>query len=447
MKQILLQMYFGFFGCLARIYLKRHKPFIIAVTGSIGKTSARMIISEILSINLKDKKILTSSKNFNGELGMSLSVLAISDYTPTLSWVFKTFVKAMHTSIFWKKMYDIVFLEYGIDHVGEMDFLLSVAKPDIALVTKIDSVHSSQFESKDTTASEKYKLLMSTKETAFLNVDDEYAQIYSNKIKVKKYYYSTNLEHQETADIVGKNYNLWMEKEVVSHFDFSFWEKKLHVTSNLVGEENIGYINVWLVILDTLFAKYYGTSFFVKWVEKITLHFTLQYSRFSLFEGIGNSLLVDSSYNAAPESMKKVIENFVRLQKNVFPEYKIILCLGEMRELGEYAKTEHEKLANMVQNITPEIYVVGASMKEYFLPVCENAKHFENSRVLGKMLKEKLQNTSEKYLMLFKWSQNTIFMEESLKEVLAFPSDQKRICRQEEFWMKKKNNFFDKSGF
>ena len=106
--------------------------------------------------------------------------------------------------------------------------------------------------------------------------------------------------------------------------------------------------------------------------------------------------------------------------RNVFPEYKIILCLGEMRELGEYAKTEHEKLANMVQNITPEIYIVGASMKEYFLPVCENAKHFENSRILGKILKEKLQNTQNELSELkkeYKIPENNLYVAEPSEEL------------------------------
>lgn len=195
---------------------------------------------------------------------MSLSILGITDYTPTLVGVMQTILKALKIAFFSPKMYDIVFLEYGIDHVGEMDFLLSVVKPDIALVTKIDSVHSSQFQSKDMTASEKYKLLIHTKEIAFLNVDDNYAKTYAQNIQSKKYWYSTNAQTQEGTDIQGENYSLGMEKEIVSHYDFSFGKNHLRVASNLVGEENIGYINVGLVTLDTLFQKYYGTSFFVK---------------------------------------------------------------------------------------------------------------------------------------------------------------------------------------
>lgn len=82
MKQTLLNLYFQFFWILIKIYLYRHKPLVIWVTWSIWKTSCRMVISEVLKLNLKDKVVYTSDKNFNWELGLSFSILWISNYTP-----------------------------------------------------------------------------------------------------------------------------------------------------------------------------------------------------------------------------------------------------------------------------------------------------------------------------------------------------------------------------
>jgi len=142
--------------------------------------------------------------------------------------------------------------------------------------------------------------------------------------------------------------------------------------------------------------------------------------------------------------MKKVIDNFLLASKNIFPEYEVILCLGEMRELGDYTKDEHEKLADYTRNITDNILVVGDSMQKYFLAKNEHAKYFKNSRLLGISLKDFLEKSEKKYLILFKGSQNTIFMEEALKPILKNKSDETKICRQENFWIEKKNNFFDK---
>lgn len=448
MKQILLNFYFRFFGILAKIYIFRQKPFIIWITWSIGKTSARMIISQILEKNLKNKKVYTSTKNFNWELWLSLSILWISDYEPNFFLVIKTIFKSLKISLFWKKLYDIIFLEYWIDHKWEMDFLLSIAKPDIAIITKIDKVHSSQFNTKEIIASEKYKLLKNSKNIAFLNIEDEFAKIYEKEILSQKYFYSTtSTENSKEIDLVWKNYILKFDKNnILSNFNFYFKnKKKINITSNLIWEENIWYINIWIFILDYLSQKFYKKSFFVLPDLKLNLKFELQYSRFSVFKWIWNSILVDSSYNAAPESMKKVLKNFISLQKNIFSDYEMILCLWEMRELWEYSKVEHEKLAEFVKNITNEIYVVWESMKKYFLPKFKNARYFKNSKLLWEFLNKKLQKTDKKYLILFKWSQNTIFLEEALKQVLENKKDIKKICRQENFWLEKKEKFFVKS--
>ncbi|MGE4444385.1 MAG: Mur ligase family protein [Candidatus Altimarinota bacterium] len=447
MKQKLLQLYFQIFGFLAKKYIKKHNPFVIGVTGSIGKTSSRMIISELLQQTLPEKIISTSSKNFNGELGLSLSVLGISDYEPSFLSVVKTFLKAFYTSFFGEKKYDIIFLEYGIDHIGEMDFLLSIVKPDIGIVTKIDKVHSSQFESKEVIASEKYKLLQSTKELSFLNADDEFAKKYESTLISNKIFYTTSGEPQtQQVDLKGLDYTLeTKDGGIVSSFYFeSDVKNKTKIVSNLIGQENIGYITIGLYIAEILNQKYYNQSFFSQIGEIFYIGFTLQYSRFSIFSGIENSVLIDSSYNAAPESMKKVMENFFLLSQKIYSNYEIILCLGEMRELGEYSKDEHEKLANFVKDKSKNIFVVGESMKKYFLPIVPNAIHFKNSKILGEFLQEKLHKDKKKYIILFKGSQNTIFMEEAVKHILLQEEDKKQICRQEDFWMEKKNKFFDK---
>lgn len=447
MKQKLLQVYFRFFGLLAKIYIFRHKPFIIWITGSIWKTSARMIISEILKNYLPDKKVSTSSKNFNGELWLSLSILWISDYEPKILSVLKTIFISIKIGLFWKKLYDVWVLEYGIDHLWEMDFLLSIVKPDIWMVTKIDKVHSSQFQSKEVIASEKYKLLQHTKEISFLNFSDDFSKKFENEIPSQKYFFSTDiLENNKKIDLVWQNYSLkYINTSIVSNYDFYFKnEKKINITSNLIGEENVWYINIWLCILDHLFHKFYHKTFFLLSEWKLDVKFELQYSRFSIFDGIHHSILIDSSYNAAPESMKKVIENFVKVSKHIFPDYKLILCLWEMRELWEYTKIEHEKLADFTKDITQNIFVVWESMEKYFLPKSKNAQHFKNSKIMWEYLKNFLETSDEKYLILFKWSQNTIFLEESVKQVLLHDEDKNKICRQEDFWKEKKQNFFDK---
>jgi UDP-N-acetylmuramyl pentapeptide synthase len=84
MKKKFLDFYCKLLAFFARKYLKKHKPFVIGINGSVGKTSARMIIYQTLYKFINTNKIYTSSKNFNGELGLSLSVFQIEEFNPTL---------------------------------------------------------------------------------------------------------------------------------------------------------------------------------------------------------------------------------------------------------------------------------------------------------------------------------------------------------------------------
>jgi len=439
MKKLILKIYFYIISIFAKIYLKRHSPVVIWITWSIWKTSARMIISEIISQNIKNQTIYTSNKNYNWELWLSLSILKISDYTPSLKWILKTLIKAIKISFFWKKEYDILFLEYWIDHIWEMDFLLSIVKPDISIITKIDKVHSSQFKSKEKIASEKYKLSKNTKKIAFLNYDCEFSKKYYPEIKSKKYLYTSNVDDTcEDIDINISDYKLIKkDKSYFSTFKLDIKNSKQYtIKTNILWAENLWYIWLWVFITN-----------YIKKIDiwnELEFNLSLQPSRFSIFEWIFESILVDSTYNASPLSMKKSIENVYNLRKNFFPDYKIIFCIWDMRELWDYEEKEHKNLKNILKNDFEALFLVWKAMNTHLKPLYNNSKvyWFTNSKKLWKELKSFLEkNIQNKYLILFKWSQNTIFLEEAIKEVLKDKSLENKLCRQDDFWIEKKQSY------
>jgi UDP-N-acetylmuramyl pentapeptide synthase len=147
--------------------------------------------------------------------------------------------------------------------------------------------------------------------------------------------------------------------------------------------------------------------------------------------------------------MNTVLENVVGLQEKLYQDYEIILVLWEMRELWEYSQKSHQKLIEKAINISKNIFLVWADMKKYAVPVLEwiwvPVNFYQNSYLLWKDLKKILEeNSQKKYLILFKWSQNTIFLEEAVKWCLAEREDEKLLCRQEDFWQEKKQLFFRK---
>ena len=450
MKELLLKIYFYYFAILAKIYLFRHKPFIIWVTWSIWKTSCRMIISQILKKNLTSKVVYTSDKNFNGELWMSFSVLWISDYTPNFLWVVNIMLESLYISLFKPKKYDVIVLEYWIDHIWEMDFLLFVAKPDFSIITKIDKVHSKQFVNTSVTASEKYKLLINSKNYSYLNACDSYFEKYQKKIFTNKIVYSTDIWNNDKLDIFWENQEMILQDNLAFlKFDLNHhWKKVFSVKTNMIWDENIWYIAIWYDILDKIYEMSYNNSFIEENLWKtFLLDLELQPSRFSIFKWINNSVLVDSTYNAAPWSMKVVISNTLKLHEKLYSDYELIFVLWEMRELWDYTESEHHELADFSVNYCKNFYLVWDSMDKYFTQSLKkyewiNYKHFKNSKLLWESLQEMVSKSDKKYLILFKWSQNTIFLEEAVKLLQYNPNDNLKVCRQLDYWLENKNKFF-----
>lgn len=445
MKQKLLYLYFLIFAKLAKLYLYRHKSEVIWVTWSIWKTSSRMIIYEILKRNLLDKDIYTSPKNFNWELWLSLSILWIEKYTPNAIWVINTFFVALWTAFFWSKKYDVILLEYGIDHIREMDFLLKICKPDIGILTKVDRVHLSQFWKISTIAREKYKLLINSKSLAFVNSSDSFYREYEKDINSKRVYYSTNAK--KSTNIWVKDYKLVeLLDQVMANFHLEINHNTIEIDVNLIWEENAAYIGIWYHILDYLYDKYYEESFSRDSKYQL-LNLTLQPSRFSKFNGAHDSIIIDSTYNWAPESMKRVIDNFFMLKEAYYSDYDTILCIWEMRELWDRTEAEHIELAKYIKDKSENIFLIWEQTKNYIRPNIKKSRSFKNSKILWWYLRDFLEiNKQNKYMILLKWSQNTIFLEEAIKPILKNQDDAKLLCRQEQFWIDKKEKFFSENS-
>ena len=151
-----------------------------------------MIIYQTLKKALPELNIYTSPKNFNGELGMSLSIFQVEEWVPSVWNMIKAGSQIFCKALFGEKDYDMIVLEYGIDRPKEMEFLLSINKPNIGVFTAIDAVHSEQFGSPADIAEEEVKMVKNTREAVFLNRDDAYAKQVCDRIGVDVLTYTTS---------------------------------------------------------------------------------------------------------------------------------------------------------------------------------------------------------------------------------------------------------------
>ncbi|MCH2189146.1 hypothetical protein MK079_04955 [Candidatus Gracilibacteria bacterium] len=412
---------------LAKKWVTKHQPIVIGGTGSVGKTSSRMVMYRVLQEVLPEKQIYTSPKNFNSEIGIVLSLFQIESYSPTFVATLLVLKQMLSRLIFSSKPYDIILLEYGIDHPGDMQFLTDIVQPDYSLFTKLDAVHGEYFDNIHAIGDEKFILMQRTKIMTYLNASDEYCKnigapaLEQKDVSIQWY----NGDGMNITGIhIGKRGNA---------LGIEFDRQDTHVMTNLLGEENANYINIALDLGQRLGAK--------KYKKNISLEFELQPGRSHIFHGICDSVIIDSSYNAAPASMQKMIETTKALRESCYPGYGIICVLGDMRELGDYSQQAHKDIAGYLDGVD-YVCTIGPEMQQYL--DIKNKQSFLSARKAGQAVKEYLSSTDKKYIILVKGSQNTIFSEEAVKEILAHSDDMKQLVRQDQSWLKKKKKFFER---
>jgi UDP-N-acetylmuramoyl-tripeptide--D-alanyl-D-alanine ligase len=127
----------------ARILIQKHAPYIIGVTGTIGKTTISHHIARMLEREYGKENVRYSTYHYNGEYGMPLTIFQekTGGRNP-VSWIF-IFVRAFLAQF--RPFPKYLVLEYGIDHPGEMEYLLNIAIPDIAIVAPVAPNHLEQF--------------------------------------------------------------------------------------------------------------------------------------------------------------------------------------------------------------------------------------------------------------------------------------------------------------
>jgi UDP-N-acetylmuramyl pentapeptide synthase len=268
---------------------------------------------------------------------------------------------------------------------------------------------------------------------------------------VDKLMYKTFDTDNIEADIYfdSHSFKKWKENaDLKSHFSLHIKDKKYEVETNLFGKMNYGYIGVAIWIAETL-AYQWKSDLNLPDKKKLELTYKLQPGRLSVFDWKHNTLIIDSTYNASPLSVRKTIDTVYTIRNNCFPKSEIWLVLWDMRELGDLTESEHRKLAGYVSQSWDQLFLLGKSMNEYLadeldkiwatnnLTVCKTLKE------LNKTVENKLKEKSDKnpVILVFKWSQNTIFLEEAVKHFLKNKQDEELLTRQSEFRMKKKNEF------
>ena len=359
---------------------------IVGITGSAGKSSTLTACQSVFSKNFRVK----TNHGYNSESGLPLSIigLKINDYS-YLSWLKIIFLAPFKFILNWSA-YDILILEMGIDSPQwpkNMDYLLSVVQPNIGIFLNVSPVHMFNFNSLEDIAQEKAKLVNQAK-VAIINPADKL---------VLKFTQNKNLIKLTPVEIKFTNYHLPDVYQVGFGAALSL-AQLFHIPRSQA-------------------------------ITNLQQNFSLPPSRSSLLDGIQHTTIIDSSYNSSPIAAAKLL-NFL----STFPGRKIAV-LGDMRELGSSTAPQHRQIYQLALKSADLIISVGPETTAYF---GTKAHKFTYWWQAADFLKSKIKSGDT---ILVKGSQNTIYLEELVKTILARPADATKICRQSPWWLKTKSKF------
>ncbi len=416
MKNAYLKLIYRILALYARKLITEHNPFVIAITGSVGKTSTKEAIYRVLNDRYKNM-VRKNFGNLNAELGVPLTILGYEKVPNKFIWPVFLFLAYFKLKV--KQYPKYLILEMGVEHPGDIDYFCSIVRPDIAIITSTSLAHTVNFDSKEEFRKEKISLLGHLKENgrAILNYDDPaLSKIAGDKIlsiAVKK----------DKADYRAENINISLDG---TEFRIVKTGRKISIKSKLLGIQMIYPELFAFAVADIMGMSLIETG---KSLEKM-LPIP---GRLNLIEGKDNVTIIDDTYNSNPASCELAIDF---LNEVPFNGRKIAI-LGNMNELVDEEKFLHEKIAEYAKD------------KEFdqVLFVGKNSSHMQKKHLgssisikTRKELLEKLNGIIKAGdLVLIKASQNGNFLEEAVKKLMKDPGSAKeKLVRQSREWMARK---------
>lgn len=432
MKNILKKIIVLILELEARLVLKKYKPKIVAITGSVGKTTTKDAIFAVLNSAFFVRK---SEKSFNSELGLPLTVLGCENaWNNPFLW-FKNIFKGLGV-IFLKNHYPKwLVLEVGADAPGDIERSAKILKPDIVVMTRFPTipVHVEFFESPQVLISEKKKLAKYMKEDGILvfNKDDENMEAF----RIPKDAQKISFGYNEGSDILGMNDDILYEESVPVGEIFRVEYAGSSAPVTLKGV--IGKAHTYSALAAIAVGASQNLNI-AQITSSLAKNYNSQSGRMRILRGIKNSVLLDDSYNASPVAVKKALETVFQIETK--KEGRKIVALGDMLELGRFSAEEHKKIGELLTGKVDLLVAVGLRSKHIIEGALDKKMDknkilfFEKSIEAGRFLQKEIK---ENDLILIKGSQS-IRMEKITAELMAEPERKKELLvRQEKEWIKR----------
>ena len=301
---------------IARFWRRKLNLRVIGITGSVGKSTTKEMIAEVLSTRYRTLK---SPGNLNNEIGLPLTMLRLSPG------------------------HQHAVLEMGFYVPGEIAFLCDIALPQVGVVSNIGTVHAERAGSQEAIARGKSELVQALPPApegiAILNFDDPWVRKMEEKAKARVFFYGLSPEAHLWADQVA---GLGLDG---IRFRLHYAGETLHVKIPLIGRHSVH---------TALRAAAVGLAEGMNWQEIIEgLNQGHTQLRLAAVRSQTGALLLDDTYNASPESMLAALTLLSEL------EGRKVAVLGDMLELGPYERGGHEMVGLRARQVADVLLTLG----------------------------------------------------------------------------------------
>lgn len=336
------------YGQIAAGYRQTLLASVIAITGSVGKTTTRRMVSEVISSQVHTHETVD---NQNNRIGVPLTLLEADDDD------------------------DVIVAELGVDRPGEIKMLSQISKPDIAILTAIGYSHAAFLGSRENILKEKTDIISGMKSNGLvlINGQDDSLLSWARSMQEEISIWLVFNERPDPSQTHDLSY-FWAENLVLSPTSTSF-VVKTSLDAAIALPVQIPAPGKYLVraAIFALACAYALGMDMYKAAEACT-HFHNTGNRQNIVK-FPTCLLIDDSYNASPESILSALETLNLLAK---PGQRKIACLGGIRELGSYTQDLHRDIAKTLKKDPVDVlYLVGEEMKWLLQGLQEEGLHVD----------------------------------------------------------------------
>lgn len=428
MKQNILKSILRF---LAKGMLQKHKPLVVGITGSVGKSSTKEAVALALSQSYTVRK---TEGNLNNEFGIPLTIFGLkAGGNSVVAWAL-IIIKAVMLRYFTFRYPQALVLEMGVDRPGDMSYLLSFVTLDIGVVTHVSGSHLQYFKTLQGIAKEKGEIVQHFPEgkgIAILNADNAYtvkmkektnaASVYTYGLQEDSLVRGTNLLLLDGDGVEGSlpSYSLKIEHEGKT------FPLRL---PNIVAEHHISSVLAAMAVAIALKQNLVE-------VAQVLEDFAPLPGRLRILPGTNSTILLDDTYNASPVSTSEAIKVLGRIKSP-----RRVAVLGDMLELGPKSDELHMGLRKELEAAQVNLAVLaGPHMKALYSDLKNKPSGIqvfweESPVIVAKNMRSILQPGDT---ILIKGSQG-MRMELVTKALLVDEAlASKYLCRQSDTWLAK----------